>query len=222
MRIAHSKPAKPPATPRDNARERIDRTAYELFSRHGVRAVGVDRIIACSGVAKMTLFRHYPSKDSLVLSFLQRREELWLRTWLQGEVERRAGNARERLLAIFDVFDKWFRRGDFEGCSFIRLLLEFDDRAHPVRVAAVRHLEVIRDFLKRLAMDAGAIDADGLSRQWQILMQGSIVAAVKGDRNAAQRARRLGALLLASAARSTRGQAPARPRGRRTATASSA
>ncbi len=111
-----SKPLPRPAS----ARERIDRTAYELFSRHGIRAVGVDTISARSGVAKMTLYRHYPSKDDLALTFLRRREELWTRGWLQREVERRAQKPGERLLAVFDVFDKWFRRSDFEGCSFRR------------------------------------------------------------------------------------------------------
>jgi AcrR family transcriptional regulator len=205
--MTQSKPTELAATPRGSARERIDRTAYELFSRHGIRAVGIDKIIARSGVAKMTLFRHYPSKDRLALSFLRRREELWVRTWLQGEVERRASDARERLLAIFDVFDKWFRRSDFEGCSFIRVLLEIDDRTDPVRVATVQHLEMIRDFLRQLATDAGIVDADGFSRQWHLLMKGSIVAAVEGDRDAALRAKQLGMLLLAGTTPSTCKQA---------------
>ena len=181
-----------------NARDRIDRTAYELFSRHGVRAVGVDKVIARSGVAKMTLYRHYPTKDKLALAFLRRREELWTRAWLQEEVERRGGTPGERLLAIFDVFDKWFRRADFEGCSFINVLLEFDDRSDPVRAASVHHLEVIRGFLRQLAKDAGIADVDGFARQWHILMKGSIVAAGEGDREAARRAKAVGTLLLAS------------------------
>src|SRR5258708_37532968 len=115
------------------ARDRIERTAYELFSRHGIRGVGVDTISARSGVAKMTLYKHYPSKDELALAFLRRREELWTRSWLQQGVERRASKPAERLLAVFDVFEKWFRRSDFEGCSFIKVLLEHDDRGHPVR-----------------------------------------------------------------------------------------
>ncbi len=180
-----------------DARERILQTAYDLFSRHGIRAVGVDTVIARSGVAKMTLYRHYPSKDHLALAFLRRREELWTRAWLQTEVERRGGSPRERLLAIFDVFDKWFRRADFEGCSFINVLLEIDDRTHPVRSATVRHLEVIRSFLRQLAADAGVRDPDGFARQWHILMKGSIVAAGEGDRDAARRARDIGSLLLA-------------------------
>lgn len=178
------------------ARERILQTAYELFSRHGIRAVGVDTVIARSGVAKMTLYRHYPSKDKLALAFLRRREELWTRAWLQTEVERRAASPRERLLAIFDVFDKWFRRADFEGCSFINVLLEIDDRAHPVRSATVHHLEVIRSFLRELAGDAGVRDPEGFARQWHILMKGSIVAAGEGDRDAARRAQDIGRLLL--------------------------
>ncbi len=182
-----------------SARERIDRTAYELFSRHGIRAVGVDTISARSGVAKMTLYKHYPSKEELALAFLRRREELWTRSWLQQEVERRARTPAERLLVVFDVFEKWFRRRDFEGCSFIKVLLEHDDREHPVRKATEAHIETIRAFLRRLAADAGVRDADAFARQWQMVMMGSIVAAYAGDQDAARRAKEIGLLLLARA-----------------------
>jgi AcrR family transcriptional regulator len=191
----HGRPSSRPAS----ARERIDQTAYELFSRHGIRAVGVDTISARSGVAKMTLYRHYPSKDDLALAFLRRREELWTRGWLRREVERQARTPGERLLAVFDVFDKWFRRSDFEGCSFVKVLLEHGDRGHPVRNAAEAHLETIRAFLRHLAEDAGVRDADAFARQLQIVMMGSIVAAYAGDRNAARRAKEMGLLLLARA-----------------------
>ena len=182
-----------------SARERIDQTAYELFSRHGIRAVGVDTISARSGVAKMTMYRHYRSKDDLALAFLRRREELWTRSWLQQEVERSAQAPAERLLAVFDVFDKWFRRSDFEGCSFVKVLLEHGDPEHPVRRAAEAHIETIRAFLRQLAEEAGVRAADGFARQWQIVMMGSIVAAYAGDRDAARRAKEVGSLLLARA-----------------------
>jgi AcrR family transcriptional regulator len=178
------------------ARERILNTAYDLFSRHGVRAVGVDRIVAESGVAKMSLYRHFPSKDDLVLTFLQEREQRWTNDWLRGEVERRAATPPDRMLAIFDVFGEWFVIEDFEGCSFINVLLEFDDRAHRVRQASVQHLQNIRSFLRELATDAGADDPEALAHQWHILMKGSIVAAGEGDRLAAVRAREIGELLL--------------------------
>ncbi len=186
------------ATPRD-ARERILETAYELFSRNGIRAVGVDRVIAESGVAKMTLYRHFGSKDELVLEFLRRREQRWTQEWLQAEVERRTDDPAERLLAIFDVFDAWFRTEDFEGCAFINVLLEVADRTSSVREATIVHLATIRSFLQGLASDAGVADPEDFARSWHILMKGSIVAAGEGDHEAARRAQAIGKLLLADA-----------------------
>jgi AcrR family transcriptional regulator len=180
-----------------SGRERVLDTAYELFSRHGTRAVGVDRIIAESGVAKMTLYRNFASKEALILAFLARREERWTRAWLQADVEARADTPAERLLAIFDTFGEWFARDDFEGCSFINVMLETTEPGHPVRTASVAHLATIRGYLAGLAAGAGIADADGVARQWHILMKGSIVAAGEGDRHAAARARELGELLLA-------------------------
>jgi AcrR family transcriptional regulator len=177
-------------------RDRILETAYDLFSHHGIRAVGVDRIVAESGVAKMSLYRHFPSKDHLVLTFLQEREQRWTKDWLRTEAERRATLPGGRMLAIFDVFGEWFAIDDFEGCTFINVLLEFDDRSNPVRQASVEYLRNIRGFLSELAREAGAKDPEALAHQWHILMKGSIVAAGEGDLLAARRAREVGELLL--------------------------
>jgi AcrR family transcriptional regulator len=179
-----------------SARERILDTAYDLFSQHGIRAVGVDRIIASSGVAKMSLYRHFHSKDALVLAFLQERERRWTMTWLHSEASGRADDGAGRMLSIFDVFDEWFQKPDFEGCSFINVLLEFSELDHPIRQATTEHLATIRELLRDFAEDAGVADPDAVSCQWHILMKGSIVAAGEGDRLAARRARELGELLL--------------------------
>jgi AcrR family transcriptional regulator len=189
--------SQPTVCTRRTARDRILDTAYELFSRHGTRAVGVDRIIAESGSAKMTLYRNFPSKDDLILAFLERRGERWTKAWLQAEVERRAETPAARLLAIFDTFAPWFCADDFEGCSFINVMLEVADADSPVRRASVEHLAAIRAYIRALAEDAGIADADGFARQWHILMKGSIVAAAEGDRDAASRAQEMGRLLLA-------------------------
>jgi AcrR family transcriptional regulator len=180
------------------ARDRILKTAYELFSRHGVRAVGIDRIISESGVAKMSLYRNFRSKDELVMAFLAEREQRWTRDWLVAEAERRGQTGAERLLATFDVFGEWFARADFEGCSFINALLEFPEADHPVRCASAGHLAAIRGCLRDFAEQAGVEDPDAFASQWHILMKGSIVAAAEGDTKAAERARRLGELLLES------------------------
>ena len=180
----------------DTGRERVMRAAYSLFSRAGIRSVGVDTVIAEAGVAKMTLYRNFPSKEGLVLAFLQRREDLWTHGWVQKEITRRAETPAGRLLAIFDIFDEWFHRSDFEGCAFITVLLEMNEPESPIRDACVGHLANIRRIIVGLAEDAGIADTDAFSRQWHILMKGSIVAAHEGDVDAAGRSREMGELLL--------------------------
>jgi AcrR family transcriptional regulator len=182
--------------PGSEARERLMAAAYELFSSHGVQAVGVEAIIERSGVARQTMYRHFGSKQELVLAFMQRREQVWTRDWLQTEAERRAEDPRDRLLAIFDVFDEWFHRPDFEGCSFINVMLEHPDESHPLHQAAAAYLAGIRGFLARLAREAGVADAEAFARQWHILMKGSIVAAGEGDQEAAKRAQSVARLVL--------------------------
>jgi AcrR family transcriptional regulator len=181
---------------RTKARERILATAYDLFAHRGIQAVGIDAIVAKSGVARQTLYRHFNSKQELVLAFLERREQLWTRDWLQGEVERAASDPEGRLLAIFDVFDGWFQSPDFEGCSFINVLLEAADPADPVHRAGAAYLAGIREFLMALARDAKIADPDNFARKWHILMKGSIVSAGEGDREAARRARQIASILL--------------------------
>jgi AcrR family transcriptional regulator len=185
--------------PEPEVRTRILATAYDLFSERGVRAVGIDEVIERADVAKATLYRHFPSKDELVLAFLQRREERWTYEWLAADATRRGSTPEERLLAIFDVFDEWFRRDDFEGCSFINILVEMGPD-HPLGAASTSHLQNIRSFLGDLATQAGIADPDAFARTWHILMKGSIVAAMEGDHEAAQRAKTLAQLLLAQAA----------------------
>jgi AcrR family transcriptional regulator len=179
------------------ARERILESAYELFSQKGLRAVGIDEVIDRASVAKATLYRHFASKDELALAFLRRREERWTHGWVEQEARRRGRTAEEQLLAIFDLFDEWFHRDDFEGCSFINVLLEVGDLDNPVGKASAEHLANIRTVVGTLAEEAGLRDPDEFARSWHILMKGSIVQAGEGDVDAAQRAKKLARLLIA-------------------------
>ena len=185
------------ARPRIEPRERIIRTACELFARHGIRAVGIDTIVARSRVAKMTLYRHYPSKDELAMEFLRRRRE-FSRAW-QAEVERRKLPPRESLLAVFDALDKWYRQPDYAGCPVVKTVLEVDAAGHPLRSAADEHFAAVRDFLHALAERAGLRDPDNIARQWHLLILGSVVAARAGDLDAAIRAKEAARAILAGA-----------------------
>jgi AcrR family transcriptional regulator len=178
-----------------DARERIIESAYDLFARRGIRSVGIDEVIERAGVAKATLYRHFPSKDDLVLAFLERREQRWTREWVETEAKRRGSTPEEQLLAIFDAFDDWFRRDDFEACSFINVMLEMGPE-HPAGTASVHHLENIRSIVRRLAEEAGLRDPGPFAHSWHILMKGSIVAAAEGDLEAAQRAKAMARLVL--------------------------
>ena len=177
------------------ARERILDTAYALFARRGIRDVGVDEIIERAGVAKATLYRHFPSKDALVLAFLERREQLWTRDFVEAGARDRGETPEETLLAILDIFDGWFRHEEFEACSFINTLLELGPR-HTVGKASIDYLENIRGVVRSLAEEAGMRDIESFARSWHILMKGSIISATEGDVDAAKRAQKIAKLLI--------------------------
>ncbi|HEY7050946.1 MAG TPA: helix-turn-helix domain-containing protein [Mycobacterium sp.] len=184
------------ATQPPDARERIIATAYELFTRRGIRDVGVDEVVEKANVAKTTLYRHFPSKDELVLAFLEERERQWTVDIVDRQSAARAENPEGQLLAIFDVFDDWFhRRTDYEACSFVKVLMEMGAEG-PIGQACLAHLDRIRTIVRDRARRAGLRDPDEFAARWNILMKGSIVAAAEGDLGAGQRAKVLATRLI--------------------------
>ena len=176
-------------------RERILDAAYDLFATNGVNQVGIDTILGKSRCAKASLYSSFGSKVDLAIAFLDKREVIWTRQWLETEVNRRASDPKERLLAIFDVFDGWFGKKTFEGCSFINVLLE-SGADSPVRRAAAVHLAKIRAIVRALAEDANLREPDKFAQVWHMLMKGSIIAACEGNRNAAREAKCAARLIL--------------------------
>jgi AcrR family transcriptional regulator len=178
----------------DSRREHLVETALRLFYTHGFHATGIDKILAEAGVAKMTLYKHFRSKDELILAALRRRDELF-RNWLMGAMEHAASDPRERLLAMFEALDDWFNERalgtlGFHGCAFIKASSEFDDADHPVHRACAEHKRMIVDYLTGLAAAAGAADPAALAEQLALLKEGAIVTAqVRGATNAAQQAK---------------------------------
>lgn len=187
--------AKASSPPPPGVRERIVEAAYELLSTHGVASTGTSAIIERANVARMSLYHHFHSKDDLVTEFLDVREQRWTVQWLQNEVKQRTISPRHRLLVIFEVFDEWFQKSNFEGCSFINVLLE-SHADSIVRQAAARHLFNIRQFIKELAEEAKMPDAASFAHVWHMLMKGSIVAAQEGNRDAARLAKIAGEILI--------------------------
>jgi AcrR family transcriptional regulator len=156
-------------------------TMVENFNeKEGVNQVGIDSILAKSGCAKASLYSNFKTKVELAIAFLGRREALWTRGWLESEIKRRAKRPENRLLAIFDVFDGWFHRKSFEGCSFINVLLE-SKPGSPVRHAAAIHLAKIRAIVRALAEEANLEEPEKFAQAWHMLMKGSIVSAGEGD-----------------------------------------
>jgi Transcriptional regulator len=192
-------------------RERILDSAYDLFSQRGISAVGVEELIARASVAKATFYRHFPSKNDLVLAFLQRREERWTYGWVETEARARGGTPEDSLLAIFDLFDEWFHRDDFEGCSFVNVLLG-DRRPREQRRRGERDAPGEHPRRRPHARHRGrAARRREFALSFHILMKGSIVQAGEGDLGAASAPRAWRARSSSSTAR------PATPRGRRRA-----
>ena len=149
----------------------------------------------CSSDLKATLYRHFASKDELILAFLQLREERWTIGWLQKQLLERGGTPEERLLDVFDLFDEWFREPGYAGCPFIKVLLEMGPE-HPAGAACIEHLGTVRGFLIQLASDACVREPVELAEAFHILLCGSIIHAAAGDAVSAKRARRMAQAVL--------------------------
>jgi AcrR family transcriptional regulator len=164
-----------PTRPVTGARERVLETATRLFLRHGFRAVGVDTIVAEAGVAKMTLYAHFPSKDDLIAAYLERaNEQFW--AWLEGAA---AGvdDPRRKLVAMFEAVGKLADSPQCLGCTFQGTAAEFPDPEHPGHRVAIAHKQAVRARLRDLAEHAGLGGPDELADQLLLLMDGAWVAA---------------------------------------------
>jgi AcrR family transcriptional regulator len=185
----------PPSAP-SAARARILDAASEAFYRRGIGAVGVDAIVAEADVAKATLYRHFRSKDDLVVAFLRRRDERW-RDWLRADVERLSPDPAGRPLAVFDALGGWFSSDDFRGCAFINAAAEIADPGHPARAAVQEHKRLCGEYLAELLVAAGSPRAAEDASVLLLLMEGAMVSAlIERDPTPAARARAAAARVL--------------------------
>jgi AcrR family transcriptional regulator len=183
-----------------HARDRLLDTAERLFYAEGIRAVGIDRILAESGVGKASLYRHFPTKDELVLAVLRRRDEEW-RRWLREAVDELDVPPDRRPLAVFDALSERFARADFRGCAFINTIVEAADPESPAHAVADEHKRRLTGYLAELLGGAGHAEPQAMAARLVLLVDGAIVTALR-ERTpaAAEVARGIAEVLLAERA----------------------
>lgn len=171
------------------ARKRILETADRLFYQDGIRAVGIDRIIAEAGVAKMSLYKHFPSKDDLILAVLKHREDTVLE-FFRSAMERHGKKAKSPLRAFFAALKDFFESPGFRGCPFQNAAVELADLAHPGTEFVRGHKQRFSEFLRGLVEQTVGKSAAKLAPAVNILVEGAIITAViQGSPEAADVAR---------------------------------
>jgi len=172
-----------PVVPR-TARDRIVLTAIDLFYDHGFNAVGLDRILEVAGTTKTTFYKHFASKDELVVVAVRERDA-WERQAWERAVQQLAGDdPKGQLLAIFDVLDVWFNDPAFRGCMFINAGIEFPNPNDPVHQAAAEHK---RDTVAAIAQRGGASDPGAFADAYTLVFEGTLVLRQVHDRDDAAR-----------------------------------
>lgn len=185
-------------TAKGTARDHILDVASDLFYREGIRAVGVDTIIAHATVAKMTFYKHFKSKEVLVVEYLKRRDTR-RRQWFEVAVGRYARTSNDRVLAIFDALEERFTAADFRGCAFINTMVEIANRNHEIHRVAAEHKQQVQAFIRRLLEETQENDPDLLSGQFMLLLDGAIVTALReGSPQAAHTSKHMAAILLSA------------------------
>ena len=182
-------------------RERILKTASDLFYRFSIHSVGVDRIIAESGVAKMTFYKHFPSKANMVATYLRHQDAAWFQM-LTASTEKTGLSPLERVLAIFDALGEAFRSPSFRGCPFVRGLAEFgpDVDSPDVQATIAAHFKGLREFVASLVEPLALSKPEQAVLQILSLIQGAIVIAQSTrDPGIAQASRGAARLLLEGA-----------------------
>ena len=157
-------------------REQLIETALELFSRHGFHAVGIDTILKESGVAKRTLYNHFKSKDELILAVLRHYDGKFRNFFMQS-VEGKTDNPKDRLLAVFDVAEKWFNQKSFYGCIFVGAANEYPENGTAIRHVCKEYKRLLQRYIEELAKDAEVEHPDELAGQLMLLFEGAITMA---------------------------------------------
>jgi len=156
-------------------KDKVFQTAARLFYQHGYRAIGVDTLAEESGIGKMTLYRHYPSKDDLIVAYLKDSNEIFWRNF--EEITKDAPTPREKLLAFFASLQDYVGTPACYGCPFLNVATEYPQTDYPGHQVALEHKQSVRARFRQLAKEAGAKKPDVLADQLFLLMDGAYMAS---------------------------------------------
>jgi AcrR family transcriptional regulator len=174
---SHRRPGRPRKTASMvEPKERLLRSAEELFYRKGITVTGIDELIAHAGVAKMSLYAHFGSKEGLTAEYAARANQSWW-AWFDAELERAPADPKARLLYVFDLAYAWVGKDGFCGCAFINAAAQLNDPAHPAFAIAVANKTETRIRLERMARAAGLGQPKQVARELALLLDGALVAA---------------------------------------------
>jgi AcrR family transcriptional regulator len=169
-----------------------------MFCEAGFHAVSVDAILEEAGVARMTLYKNFGSKEDLIVATLKREDSMF-RQWLMSAVEAQSNRSEDRILGLFHALHDRFASEGYYGCAFIRASIEYPVPGHPVHRAAREHKEMIRSYLRGLAAEVDGADPTTLSEQLYLLFEGAITASqLHGEPWPAEYARQAAEKLLAA------------------------
>ncbi|MBT0667420.1 TetR/AcrR family transcriptional regulator [Novosphingobium profundi] len=172
----------------------LDATEHLIYTG-GIHATGVDAIVRKSGIARKTLYRHYPTKEALVEAALRRRDDRWM-AWFIAATSGYT-DPRARLLSCFDALREWFASDGFHGCAFLNAAGEIGPATHPIRAVSRLHKRRLFEYVCTLTRETGLAQPDEIAEEFLVLIDGAIsLALVFGDTHGADAAARSAQRLL--------------------------
>jgi AcrR family transcriptional regulator len=179
-------------------KDKVFQTAAQMFYQHGYRSIGVDTLAAESGIGKMTLYRHYPTKDDLIAAYLKDSNDLFWSNFEQ--ISKNAPTAREKLLTFFESLQDYVKTPACYGCPFLNVATEYPETDYAGHQIAIEHKQSVRARFRQLAKEAGANKPDVLADQLFLLMDGAYMASrMFGAKNPASHLAEAARVLIDSA-----------------------
>ena len=177
-----------------SGRQRLIASAIELFYRHGFGAVGIDQVIADAGVTKTTFYKHFESREELIVAAVRQRDEWETAAWLRAVRARGGGDPGDRMLAWVDLLDEWFNAPDYAGCMFVNAAAEFPNPHDPVHQAAAEHMRRVQAHWRSMFLESGVSEpvAASLTDCYLALIEGALMLRQTMGRDDAARAIRPG------------------------------